>query len=84
MTLGRVMYYNRAVRFPDILGAGLYAGASLEAGKMHARLDGSDDGNTIWSTSAFIAANTFAGPMYFGFGLGEGGRYAVYLMVGAP
>jgi NTE family protein len=84
MSLGRVMYYNRAIRFPEILGSGVYGGASLEAGKMHDRVDGSDDGNTIWSTSVFIAANTFAGPMYFGFGLGEGGRYALYLLVGAP
>jgi len=83
MGFGRLMYYNRAVRFPDILGAGVYLGASLEAGRMSAG-DTSADTGTTWSGSLFIAANTFAGPAYFGFGLGEGGRYTLYLLVGAP
>ncbi|MGH8732887.1 MAG: BamA/TamA family outer membrane protein, partial [Burkholderiales bacterium] len=83
MGFGRLMYYNRTIRFPDILGAGLYAGASLEAGRMNGG-DTSADTGTIWSGSLFIAANTFAGPAWFGAGFGEGGRYTLYLLVGAP
>jgi NTE family protein len=84
MGLARLMYYNRAVRFPDILGAGLYAGASLEAGRIESRVDGFPASGTIWSGSLFIAASTFGGPAYFGVGAGEGGRYTLYLLVGAP
>jgi NTE family protein len=84
MGFARLMYYNRAVRFPDILGAGLYAGASLEAGRIESRVDGFPEAGTIWSGSLFIAASTFAGPAYFGAGFGEGGRFTLYLLVGAP
>jgi NTE family protein len=84
MAFGRVMYYNRAFRFPDVLGAGLYAGASLEAGRIESRIAGFPETGTIWSGSLFIAANTFAGPLYLGAGVGEGGRYTLYLLVGAP
>jgi NTE family protein len=83
MGFGRLMYYNRTIRFPDILGAGMYAGASLEAGRMSGG-DTTADTGTVWSGSLFISANTFAGPAYFGAGFGEGGRYTLYLLIGAP
>lgn len=81
---GRLMYYNRALPLPDILGSGVFAGASLEAGKMQARSAGQASPGTIWSGSLFLAASTFAGPAYFGLGLGENGQYSVYLLLGAP
>jgi len=81
---GRLMYYNRAIRLPDILGSGVFAGASLEAGRMQARASGQGSGGTLVSGSLFLAASTFAGPAYFGFGLGENGNYSVYLLLGAP
>ena len=81
---GRLMYYNRAIPLPDILGSGVFAGASIEAGKMQARSAGQASPGTIWSASLFLAASTFAGPAYFGFGLGENGTYSVYLLLGAP
>ena len=84
MRFGRLMYYNRAVPLPDLLGSGVYLGASLEAGQMHTRYDGQPFAGTTWSGSAFLAASTFAGPAYFGFGAGEGGRYSLYLLLGAP
>jgi NTE family protein len=84
MALGRLMYYNRAVPLPDILGTGIYAGASLEAGQVRSRFEVQPTSGTIWSGSAFLAADTFAGPAYFGIGMGEGGRWSVYLLLGAP
>ena len=56
----------------------------LEAGEMHSRFDGLPFGGTLYSGSVFLAADTFAGPAYFGFGLGEAGNYSVYLLLGAP
>ena len=41
-------------------------------------------GGTTWSGSLFLAADTFAGPAYFGLGKGEGDRWSLYLLLGAP
>jgi NTE family protein len=81
---GRLMYYNRAIPLPDILGSGVFAGASLEAGQMQGRSDGLPAAGTLWSGSVFLAASTFVGPAYFGFGVGENGHYSLYLLLGAP
>ena len=81
---GRLMYYNRTVPLPDLLGSGVYLGTSLEAGQMHVRVDGLPDGGTMWSGSLFLGADTFAGPAYVGLGFGEGGRVSLYLLIGAP
>lgn len=81
---GRLMYYNRALPLPDILGSGVYAGASIEAGQVHSRFDGLPFGGTKWSGSLFLGADTFAGPAYFGLGMGEAGRFSLYLLLGAP
>ena len=78
------MYYNRTIPLPDLLGSGIYTGATLEAGQVHGRVDGSPDGGTLWSASIFLGADTFAGPAYFGVGFGEGGRVTAYLIIGAP
>ncbi len=83
MALGRAMYYNRTVNLPDLLGSGVYVGASLEAGRINDRFD-SRPNSTIWSGSVFLGANTFAGPAYFGLGAGEAGRFSLYLLLGAP
>ncbi|HXV10188.1 MAG TPA: patatin-like phospholipase family protein [Burkholderiales bacterium] len=81
---GRLMYYNRVLPLPEILGSGVYVGGSLEAGEMHSRFDGRPFGGTIISGSVFLAADTFAGPAYFGFGMGESGNYSLYLLLGVP
>ena len=84
LAFGRAMYYNRILPLPDLLGSGVYAGASLEAGLIHGRFDGSAPRDTIWSGSVFLGAETFAGPAYFGIGAGERGRWGVYLLLGVP
>jgi NTE family protein len=83
MGFGRLMYYNRTRPLPDLLGSGVYAGASLEAGRVSHRFD-SLPANTVWSGSIFLGADTFLGPAYFGLGIGEGGRRSLYLMLGVP
>jgi len=81
---GRLMYYNRAIPLPDILGSGLYIGASLEAGQVRNRFDGMPSPGTIVAGSIFLAADTFLGPGYLGVGLAEGGRIGAYLLLGVP
>ena len=83
-TFGRAIYYNRTLPLPDLLGSGVYLGASAEAGKMMGRFDGQPDRGTLVSGSLFLGADTFLGPAYFGLGAGEGGRWSLYLLLGAP
>jgi NTE family protein len=84
MAFGRMMYYNRAIPLPDLLGSGVYVGASLEAAQIHSRFDGFPAKGTIFSGSVFLGADTFAGPAYFGLGAGEAGRWSLYLLLGVP
>jgi NTE family protein len=80
----RAMYYRRVFALPDILGAGVFAGASGEVGTIRDRVDGFPTPGTLWSASLFLGAQTAAGPGYLGVGLGNAGAFSVYLLLGAP
>ena len=56
------MYYNRIFPLPDLLGSGVYAGASAEVGRITDRFDGLPSPGTLWSGSVFLGADTFLGP----------------------
>ena len=84
MAFARMLYYNRAIKMPDLLGAGVFVGGSLEAGRIKNRFDGLPNDDTKYSASAFIAADSFLGPAFFGLGVAPGGRWNVYLILGAP
>jgi NTE family protein len=84
MAFARLMYYNRTLPLPDLLGSGVYAGVSLEAGRVRDNIAGLPDSGTLYSGSIFLGASTFLGPAYFGFGYGEGGRKSVFLLLGIP
>ncbi len=81
---GRAMYYNRIKALPDLLGSGVYAGASAEVGWIKDRFDGLPSPGTLYSGSLFLGADTFAGPAFLGAGFGTGGAFSVYLLLGAP
>jgi len=83
-SFGRLMYYNRILPLPDILGSGVYAGASAELGRVSDRYGGLPSGGTAWSGSVFLGADTFLGPMFFGFGMGGSGNWSLYLLLGRP
>ena len=84
MAFGRLLYYNRTFKMPDILGAGVFVGGSLEAGRIMSRFDGLPNDNTKFSGSVFLAADSFLGPGFVGLGAAPGGRWSVYLLLGAP
>jgi hypothetical protein len=46
--------------------------------------DGLPSPGTLWSGSAFLGADTFAGPAYVGVGYGGSGNWSIYLLLGAP
>jgi NTE family protein len=83
MAFGRLMYYNRSLALPDLLGSGVYLGGSIEAGWVRDRF-GLPDMGTAKSASIFLGAQTFLGPAYFGLGFAPGGRSMVYLLLGVP
>jgi len=80
----RLVYYNRALPLPDILGSGIYVGGSAELGRIADRVDGLPSTGTLWSGSAFLGADTFLGPIYLGLGVGTSGNWSLYLFLGAP
>ncbi len=81
---GRLMYYNRTLPLPDILGSGIYVGGSAEVGRMTDRFDGLPSAGTLWSGSVFLGADTFLGPVYLGLGVGASSNWSLYLLLGAP
>ena len=56
---------------------------SAEVGRISDRVDGLPSPGTVWSSSVFLGADTFIGPLYFGVGVGAG-RWSLYLLLGAP
>jgi len=84
LRFARIGLQRRLSRPSSLVGASIYAGVSVEAGKLgqrftETRLDG-------WLTSygAYLGLNTFAGPLYFGYANGRHGRGTWYLFLGTP
>jgi NTE family protein len=84
MAFGRLMYYKRIFPLPDLLGSGVYAGASAEVGRVSDRFDNLPTPGTLWSGSLFLGADTFAGPAFLGVGAGGSGNWSLYMLLGAP
>ena len=84
MAFGRVLYYNRTLPLPEILGSGVYFGGSIEVGRVRSRFDNLPDAGWLWSGSVFLAADTFAGPGFLGLGTNGKGRWNMYIILGVP
>ena len=84
MAFARVQYYHRAFALPDLLGSGVYVGASAEAGRIKGSFVPPSDTGKLYSGSIFLGADTFLGPAYLGVGWGQDGRSAIYLLLGVP
>jgi NTE family protein len=76
------MYYNKLVDYTAF--DGLYAGFSLEMGKIDSTIIESIPTGTMYSGSAFVASDTPLGPLYFGYGQADGGSHSFYLLLGFP
>lgn len=80
---GRLMYYNRTIRLPEVLGSGVFVGGTAELGRARNRAGGLPASDAAWSVSSFLAAVTFLGPAYLGAAVGPG-RWTIFLMLGPP
>jgi NTE family protein len=81
LLLGKAILMRRldAMRFGSVP---LYFGSSLELGNAWQYKDQVSLDSALWSGSAFLAADTFLGPIYLGGGLTEGGHASFYLAIG--
>jgi NTE family protein len=81
--LVRLLYYRELTSFSiGSLAQRVFAGVSLEAGNVYNSGDPVTWTSLRASTSIFAGADTILGPAYLGFGYSEGGRTAVYLILG--
>jgi NTE family protein len=81
---GSVRYMHQLTRLPSPLGSGAYAGFSVEGGRVDKLYDGRDTTGNLWSSSAFVGANTFLGPAWLGAGFAPGGNKAFFILIGVP
>ena len=80
---GRLVYYHRLTTFPW-LGGDVFAGGSLETGNTWQQRSAISASDLVTGGSAFLAADTFLGPLYFGYGRASGGASSFYLLMGRP
>jgi NTE family protein len=82
LTFGRLLYYRKLSK--AVLTEGVYAGASLEAGRIGGPLVPGSPNDLQTSGSVFLAADTPLGPMYLGYGMGEDNNRTLYFFLGRP
>ena len=82
MRFGRVVYNYRLAR-PGFLD-GMYAGASLEFGRIGDSVFGPDRARLRRGNSVYFALDTPIGPFYLAYGVGDGGNRSAYLFLGQP
>ncbi len=81
--LGLVQFRRRIAYLIETLGTASWGGVTLEAGNVFRRLDGTPARGILFGGSLFVGVNSKLGPVYFGYGLSEGGHSAVYLYLGS-
>jgi NTE family protein len=74
------MYRLQSQRFFE----GVYAGLSLEAGRLSDPLVPGSASGSLRSGAAFVAVDTPVGPVYVGYGRAQGGHSAAYFYLGRP
>jgi NTE family protein len=79
---GRLVYFNRLARFTLI--PGIYAGVSLEAGRVGTPFIPGNQTGTLLSAAAFFGLDSPIGPVYLGYGRTESGFSSFYFYLGRP
>ncbi|MBI3775321.1 MAG: patatin-like phospholipase family protein [Gammaproteobacteria bacterium] len=82
LAFSRLVYYERVGHLPKAAGNGVYFGASLEGGNVWDNRDDVGLTDLRKSISLFASADTTMGPLYFAYGLSDGGNYMFYLFLG--
>ncbi|MGH8801171.1 MAG: BamA/TamA family outer membrane protein, partial [Casimicrobiaceae bacterium] len=82
LVFGRIVYTYKLAQ--QRLLEGVYAGVSLEAGRMDEPLVPQSPTGLLKSTSAFLGLDTPLGPLYIGYGWAADGNRSAYLYLGRP
>jgi NTE family protein len=77
----RAVYYHQIGNMP-LLGRGIYAGGSFEAGNVWLNASDASFRGLRTAGSVFVAADTWLGPFYFAWGRASGGETSFYLYLG--
>ncbi len=80
---GRLVYTQR-VGSLSLIGRGVYAGASFEAGNAWSDRRDVSFGNLIYAGSLFLGLDTYIGPLYFAYGRASTGDSTFYVLLGRP
>ena len=82
ITFARLVYLNRLARFTLI--PGIYAGLSLEAGKVDTPFVPGNQTGVLYSAAAFFGLDSPVGPVYLGYGYTHNGFGSFYFYLGRP
>ncbi|MBA3543464.1 MAG: patatin-like phospholipase family protein [Chthoniobacterales bacterium] len=80
--VAELIYYRELGKLPQVLGGGIFGGASLEAGNVWANASEIDLRDSIIAGSLFLGADTLIGSLSLGVGASGDGQTAVYLQLG--
>lgn len=81
--LAGTQYRRRIADLNETVGTGVYGGATLEAGNVYQRFDGTPARGALLGGSLFVAIDSKLGPVYLAYGQSEGGRRALYFYLGS-
>ncbi|MDQ0143069.1 patatin-like phospholipase family protein [Cupriavidus necator] len=82
LQFARLVYYNKLAR--QTLLQGVYAGFSLEAGRVGDPLVPGSPTGLLKSGSVFLALDSPLGPLYLAYGRAAAGTFSFYLYLGKP
>lgn len=83
MAFARLNYYRRLPAEP-VISRALFAGATLEVGKVWDRGTAFQNTPTLSGMSVYVGADTLVGPVYFGLVHAPQQSTGIYLLVGRP
>ena len=84
LTYGRAEVQYKLTKPIPVLGFAMIAGLQAEAGRMAAPLVGTTLTGWQQSFGAYLAANSFFGPIYLGYSDGKNGHGRFYFFIGTP
>ena len=76
------MYYRKLTK--AVLTEGVYAGASLEAGRVGGQFVPGNPTGMLEAGSLFLAYDTPLGPIYLAYGIAQDGNRTFYFFLGLP
>lgn len=80
---GRLGYYRRLPAEP-VVSRALFAGGTLEFGRVKSKATERNQSPTKWGMSLYVGADTVLGPVYFGLVHAPKQNTGLYLLVGKP